>query len=217
MQLFRPDNEYDIKLAFEGKIKLTDSQMQMNVDINPFDIELNIFEHEPDIPNIELNHIDNEFGPVIDNQNEPISINIDTEINPIDIVQDYNRISKIQKIKRKIKRFCCKTLKFFFDFFCFLFFKCFVDLFDNYKNYKDYETQKIFLKFIKNSIYFFIFLIYYPIHFHIAILYILLEIIKRRRNIIIKDFLFGYFFIQKIYRKVYIIHLIIFIKLFYYL
>ena len=114
LQLFRPDNEYDIKLAFEGKIKLTDSQMQMNVDINPFDIELNIFEHEPDIPNIELNHIDNEFGPVIDNQNEPISINIDTEINPIDIVQDYNRISKIQKIKRKIKRFCCKTFKLFF-------------------------------------------------------------------------------------------------------
>ena len=72
-----------------------------------------------------------------------------------------------------------------------------MDLFDNYKNYKDYETQNIFLKFIKNSIYYFIFLIYYPIHFHIAILYILLEIIKIRRNIIIKDFFFGYFFYSK--------------------
>ena len=97
MQLFRPDNEYDIKLAFEGKIKLTDSQMQMNVDINPFDIELNIFEHEPDIPNIELNHIDNEFGPVIDNQNEPISINIDTEINPIDLFKIIIGLVKYKK------------------------------------------------------------------------------------------------------------------------
>ena len=150
LQFFRPENEYDIKLAFEGKIQLSESQIQIDEEVFENIININIddsFDVNEDLPSLE------------------------------------NELSRESIINKK-KIFCSKFLWFLYYFFL------------GYHNYIYNESNN---KSIINGIHeifavlinIILFLIYYPIHFHITILYF---IFIYNNHVIIKDLLTGYFF-----------------------
>ena len=160
LQFFRPENEYDIKLAFEGKIQLSDSQIQIDEEVFENIININIddsFDVNEDLPSLE------------------------------------NELSRESIINKK-KIFCSKFLWFLYYFFL------------GYHNYIYNESNN---KSIINGIHeifavlinIILFLIYYPIHFHITILYF---IFIYNNHVILKDLLTGYFFESiKISKRIY--------------
>ena len=201
LQLFRPENEYDIKLAFEGKIKLNDSQIQIDEDF----LDNN---HFYDRNNINFNRI---IFPINVNNN---------------VITLFNSRNKIRHISKKLKNICkalflffyyllfgyfiiikreyneifysnnvfYKFVKFFISgFFFFIYypihfpFTILIMIIGSYKFLKDlffgyflyslniskriYYNDNFFYKFILIFINCLFFIVFYPIHFHILLFY----------------------------------------------
>ena len=132
-QFFNPKDEYEIKLAFEGKIELSHSQQQSDIDYDNFGIQ-NQQQFDIDIINFEERNINNENNIRI-RELERDTHNINVEyfdrnhpehnivkiINERNIVDSEREIQNIESKKNNINDFeKYNCLKKFFIFFKYL-------------------------------------------------------------------------------------------------